>query len=161
MILFWIVAGVVVIFGFVIAFGAPYVPTMRRQTDAALDLLDLKPGQTLLELGSGDGRVARRAAERGLRVIGYELNPFLVIWARIANYRYRKQVKIIWGDYWRFDWPHADGVFVFLIDHFMEKLDKKIIQQYKNQPVKLVSFAFRIPHKEPVEVKRGVFLYKY
>lgn len=161
MIVFWVVGGVVIFFGFVIAFGAPYVPTMRRQVDAALDLLDLKPDQTLLELGSGDGRVARRAAERGLKVVGYELNPILVIWSRIATFRYRDQVKIIWGDYWQTTWPPTDGIFVFLIDHFMEKLDKKIIQEYKVKPTKLVSFAFKIPGKVPIKAKQGVFLYRY
>ena len=42
---------------FVVAFGPPYVPTLTRNMEAGLDLLDLKPGQTMLELGSGDGEV--------------------------------------------------------------------------------------------------------
>jgi hypothetical protein len=46
---------VVMFFGFVILFGAPYLPTLKPQTNAALDLLDLKPGQTLLELGLWPG----------------------------------------------------------------------------------------------------------
>jgi len=43
----------------------------------------------------------------------------------------------------------------------MEKLDKKIIQNYPEQKVKLTSFAFKIPDKEIVEEKNGVYLYNY
>ncbi len=37
-------------FGFVVAFGAPYLPTLGKQQQQALELLGLKPGQTMLEL---------------------------------------------------------------------------------------------------------------
>ncbi len=148
------------LFGFVVAFGAPYLPTLSRQTETALDMLDLRPGQTLLELGSGDGRVLKAAAKRGLRVIGYELNPILVAVSRIATWRYRQKVQIIWGDYWRSDWPQADGIFVFLLDRYMTKLDKKITRSYK-RPIRLVSFAFKIPGKKETASNNGLFLYKY
>lgn len=151
----------VLIFGFVVVFGAPYLPTMKKHTDDALDMLDLKPGQTLLELGSGDGRVARRAAERGLRVVGYELNPVLVVIAKLTTWRYRSQVRIHWASFWQADWPPTDGIFIFLIARFMKRLDKKIIQQYKNRPIRLVSYAFEIPGKRPVQTKQGMNLYTY
>ncbi len=79
MILFLVFFGVVLCFGLVLLVGAPYLPTQRRQVDAAIKLLDLKPGAVVYELGSGDGRVARRLATHGYRVIGYELNPLLYI----------------------------------------------------------------------------------
>lgn len=160
--LFLTIGGLVVIlFGLVVVRGAPYLPTLRRHTDDALDLLDLKPGQTILELGCGDGRVARRAAERGLNVIGYELNPLLVIVAQIHTWRYRKQVKIIWGDFWQSKWPPADGIFVFLLEKYMKKLDKKIIQTYQGQPIKVASFVYELPGKKPYKAKDGVLLYHY
>jgi SAM-dependent methyltransferase len=160
-IIFWIVGAVVLLFGFVVWFGAPYLPTLRAQTDEALDLLSLKEGQTLLELGCGDGRVMRAAAARGLKVIGYELNPILVAVAWLVTLRYRRQVRVVWGNYWHGTLPTADGVFVFLLDKYMGKLDKKITQEQAGHPVKLVSFAFQIPDKEPVRTSKGLFLYEY
>ncbi len=155
-----IAAGLVVLlFGFVVAFGAPYLPTLKRQTESALDLLDLKKGQTLLELGSGDGRVLKAAARRGLNVTGYELNPILVLISIISTWKYRKNVHITWGNYWHHQWPKTDGIFVFLLDKYMAKLDKKIIQQQLN--TKLVSFAFKVPGKKAVKETDGLFLYKY
>lgn len=160
-VLLFIVAGVVLVFGFVVFFGAPYLPSMKRQIQASLDLLNLREGQTLLEIGCGDGRVMRAGAERGLRVIGYELNPILVIFARIHTWKYRKQVQVRWGNFWQANWPETDGIYVFLLDKYMKKLDKVIIQTYGGRPVKLVSFAFRIPGKKVTKELNGVYLYTY
>ncbi len=159
--LFGVFVVVLLMFGFVILFGAPYLPTLKKQTDDALDLLDLKPGQTLLELGSGDGRVMLAAAKRGLHVVGYELNPLLCIVSMFVTIRYRKQITVVWGDFWKKQWPAADGIFVFLLDKYMEKLNNKIIQEQKGKKVKLVSFAFTIKDKKPTKTKKGLYLYQY
>lgn len=159
-ILLIIVGIIVIVFGVVILVGPPYLPTLSKQINTALDLMDLKPGQTLLELGAGDGRVMKAAAERGLNVVGIEINPFLVIIARIRCWRYRKQVSIIWDDMWKAHWPQADGIFTFMIQRQMERLDKKIVAWHE-KPVMLASFAFHIPHKAPTSKYNGIFLYKY
>jgi len=151
---------VFIIFNFVIAFGAPFLPTLKKQVKPAMKLLDLKPGSTLLELGSGDGRVLLAAAQQGINAVGYELNPLLVIYSRLKTFKYRKHVKIYWGNYWRETWPPTDGIFVFLLQPYMEKLNKKIMQTYKD-PVKLVSFAFAIPDRKIDKKNNGLYLYKY
>jgi len=158
-----IVGSLIILVGFVVAFGAPYLPTLKKQTTEALDLLDLKKGQTLLELGCGDGRVAKAAAQRGWQVIGYELSPVLVVIAKLNTYKYRGQVQIRWGNFWRHDWPQSDGIFVFLLDKYMKKLDKKIIQQRVQQGtrIRLVSFTFKIPDKKIAGKKEGLLLYEY
>lgn len=146
-------------FGVVVLFGAPYLPTMRTQQDEALDLLGLKPGQILLELGSGDGRLMRRAASMGIRCIGYELNPILVIVSRLVCWRYRKLVDIRLANFWTVELPKVDGVYVFLLDRYMNKLDKKIAQDLA--PTKLVSFAFKVPNRRIDNQVGGLYLYKY
>lgn len=156
-----IVSGIILIFGAVLFFGPPFVPTLSKQMTTALDLLDLKPGQTLIELGSGDGRVAQAAAERGLKVVGYELNPFLVIISRIRCRKYGKQVKIVWDDLWKAAWPEADGVFTFMLQRQMQRLDQRIEHWRHNRPVRLASFAFYIPDRAPASKYNGIFLYEY
>lgn len=152
--------GLVLLFGGVVAFGAPYLPTLKKQVEPALDLLNLQSGQTLLELGCGDGRILKAAAIRGIRGVGYELNPLLAVFARLNTWRYRKSIRIIWGNYWLARWPPAEGIFVFLLNPYMQKLDKKIIQDCP-KPVKLVSFAFKIPNKQVSKEKQGLYLYRY
>lgn len=150
----------VALFGFVLAFGAPYLPTRRKEAEAALNLLGLKKGQTLYDLGCGDGRVLKLAAEQGLQGVGYELNPLLVLAAKIHTYKYRRQIKIVWGNFWKADVSQADGVFVFLIERFMRKLDRKL-QRDIRKPVRVVSFAFKIPDRNIEKTKDGMYLYKY
>lgn len=160
---FLIIFIIVLCYVFVIFFGAPYLPTLSPQVEASLDLIDLKPGQTLLELGSGDGRVLLAGARAGLKVIGYELNPLLVFYSRLRTWRYRGQVTVVWGNYWRHRLPECDGIFVFLLDRYMPRLDKKITQELRGD-VKLVSFAFKVPGRSVSAVSesvKGLFLYKY
>ncbi len=151
---------IVLLFGFVLLFGAPYLPTRRRQAQAALDLLELKKGQTLYELGCGDGRVLRQAAQRGLYAVGYELNPILVIAARCHTWRYHKRVKVVWGNFWYADLKKADGVFVFLLDRFMARLDQKLAEEI-DKPIRVVSYAFKIPNRTHKVEREGMFLYEY
>lgn len=158
--LFGTAALLIASFGFVLLRGAPYLPTLTKQVTTALDMVDLKPGQTLLELGCGDGKVLIAAAERGWNVVGYELNPLLAFVAWFRTRKYRKHVRVVCGDFWNQKWPPAEGIFVFLLDSFMPKLDTKITQ-YKHKPVKLVSFAFQIPDRKPAAEKDGLFLYTY
>lgn len=150
----------VVCFGFVLLFGAPYLPTLRPQVEVALELANLKPGQTLLELGCGDGKVLIAAAQTGLHAVGYELNPLLAFLAWTRTRRFKGRVTVVWGNFWTKDWPLADGIFTFLHPRFMQKLDKKIVQSAR-QNVKLVSFAFAVPGREPTAHKKGVLLYEY
>jgi hypothetical protein len=146
---------------FVIIFGAPYVPTLASTRRAALDLLDLKPGQTLYELGSGDGSLIKEAAARGLNVVGYELNPLLVLISKVRTRRYKKQVKIVWSNFWKADFSNADGIFVFQMDRSMKKLEAKIKTEAKGRGIKVASHAFKIPGKVPAKKSGAVLLYVY
>ncbi len=156
-----ILIALILCFGFVILFGAPYLPTLSPQVTTALDLAHLKPGEHLLELGCGDGRVLIAAANRGLRATGYEINPLLALVAWIRTRRHKGQVQVVWGNFWTTRLPPAQGIFVFLLPKYMEKLDKKIVQEYTGKNVNLVSFAFEIPSRTPAETRKGVFLYRY
>jgi SAM-dependent methyltransferase len=147
-------------FAGVLFFGAPYVPTLKPQVKAALELAGLKKGQTMLELGCGDGKMLVAAARQGINTVGYELNPFLAAAAWLRTRRYRRQVRIIWGDFWRAEWPPAEAAFTFLLPKYMAKLDQKLAN-YGHRPVRLVSFAFEVPGKRPDKEKNGVYLYIY
>lgn len=152
-------------FGFVVLFGAPYLPTLKRQAHSAVSLANLKPGQVLLELGCGDGKVMIAAAQQGIVVVGYELNPILVLVCKMRTWRYRKLVRVVWGNFFAASWPPADAIFVFLHPRYMQRLDAKIIEYKTTLPaktkLKLISFAFAVPGKKSVADRDGVLLYEY
>jgi SAM-dependent methyltransferase len=156
-ILFIVMVIVLACFAGVLLKGAPYLPTLKTQGNTALDLLDLRPGQTLLELGSGDGTVLKLAAQRGIRSVGIELNPILVIVSKIRLRKYGSLVEVRWGNFWKKPWPKADGVFVFLLDKYMLRLDAHMSQYGAN----LASIAFAVPGKKPTKTMNGVLLYDY
>lgn len=158
---FYILSALVLAFGLVVFVGAPYLPTLQPTVAEALKLAGLKPGQTLLELGSGDGRMLLAAAKQGSRAVGYELNPLLVLWSKAITWRYRHLVQVRWGNYWLAKWPETEVIYVFLLQKYMKKLDNKIVQTYPGQKVKLVSLAFTIPGKKPTKQTSSLYLYQY
>jgi SAM-dependent methyltransferase len=52
---------------------------------AALDLLDPKPGERILDVGCGDGALSLKIIERGAEVVGVDSSPELVEVARAAG----------------------------------------------------------------------------
>ena len=153
--------GLLFMFGFVVAFGAPYVPTLKRQQKNALSMLKLKPGQIFYDLGCGDGRLLKAAADTGLRAVGYEINPLLALVAWLRTRCYGRRVKVVCGNFWKADISGADAVFVFLIDHHMARLDKFLTGQFKNKFVKVVSFGFQVPKRKPTQTRGALYLYNY
>lgn len=161
MLIVWIIIVILVAsFGGVIIFGAPYVPTMKAQTEQALDLSGLRRGQSLIELGSGDGRVALAAARRGYQVVGYELNPILVLVSLVVTWRYRDLVSIRWANFLKADWPEARAVFIFGLDKLMPKIDRKLSREAQ-KPVRLVSYAFKVPGRQQSETSGALLAYDY
>lgn len=161
MIILGILLGLLIVcFTVVVFFGAPYLPTLTPQVAAALELAELKKGQTLLELGCGDGKVLLAAAKQGINSVGYELNPVLAAVAYLRTRRYRKQVRVVCGNFWQKEWPPAAAIFVFLLPKYMTRLDKKCMQ-YTSKPVKLISFAFTIADKPINQEKANVYRYDY
>jgi len=161
---FWVIWAVAILlilaYGFVLLFGAPYFPSLKPHIKAALDLLDLKDGQVVYDLGCGDGRFLKAAAKRGFKTIGYELNPFMFAYSWITTRRYGRRVKVRWGNFWKADISKADAVFVFLLDKYMPQLDAKLQAEGK-KGLKLASHTFKIPGKKITKQTYGVFLYKY
>lgn len=139
--------------------GAPYVPTLKKSSDDLLDMADLPKGSSIIDLGSGDGAFALHAARRGYTVIGYEINPILVLVARLRTWKYRKHVTIYLRDFWRITIPEADAVYVFLIDRYMQKLETKLQEDIK-KPTIVVSHVFKLPNLKPVKENQNTYMYK-
>jgi SAM-dependent methyltransferase len=63
----------------------PFVPTPPEVVDRMLELAEVKRGDVVYDLGSGDGRIIIRAAKRyGARGVGFEIDPDLVALSRAA-----------------------------------------------------------------------------
>jgi hypothetical protein len=151
---------IVLPFGIGAVLGAPYVPILHRDSERILKLSGLKPGQTLVDLGSGDGRLMRAAAAQGIRCIGYEINPYLVWISRLVCWRYRKLVTIHTANIWHTKIPRADVIYIFGLDRYMENLEQKFTAEL-SRPTKVISYIFRLPSKAPVHQTHNTYTYEF
>lgn len=97
---------------------APYVPTPLPVVDRMLELAAVGAGDMLYDLGSGDGRIVIRAAERfGARARGFELDALLVRESRAAAAvaGVGDRVEIVHGDLFDADLAEATAVTLFLL----------------------------------------------
>lgn len=61
----------------------PFVPTPVEVIDRMLELAEVKKGDVVYDLGSGDGRIVIRAAQKfGVRAVGIEMDGLLLAKAR-------------------------------------------------------------------------------
>lgn len=149
--------------------GAPFVPTHRERIARALQLVNLKPGQKIADLGAGDGRILIACAKKGAEATGFEINPFLV-WQ--ANSKIKKEgvaspalprssgsAVCQWKNFWGQDLSSFDIVFIYGFGHIMKGLEKKLQKELKTG-AKAVCFIFPFPNWQPATKENGIYLYQ-
>jgi len=163
MLVLGIVAFIILVFGFVVFRGAPYVPTKRGELRDMFDqAYPLGAHDTLIDIGSGDGVVLREAARRGARALGYELNPILVAlswW--LSRGDARVQVKL--ADFWRVELPkEATVVYTFGESRDIAKMMRKVAGEADRlrKPLIFISYGFAVPDKTPLKRHGAYYIYK-
>jgi predicted O-methyltransferase YrrM len=102
-----------------------FVPTPPEAVETLLDLVAPKPGELLVDLGCGDGRIVVAAAERyGCRGLGYDIDPQRVEEARerIAAAGLADRVRVEQRDLFTVDLSGADIVTLYLLPQLNAKL---------------------------------------
>lgn len=147
--------------------GAIYFPTSPRSVREMLALADPKPGDRVVDLGSGDGRILIAFAERGASAVGYEINPVLVWRSRgaIARAGFGDEGKngggsavVHWESFWNADLSQFDTVIVYGIPYIMRGLQRKLEREL-HPGAKIISNAFQFPGWTPVATEQKIFLY--
>jgi len=96
----------------------PYVTTPQSVVDAMLDVARIGPTDTLLDLGSGDGRIVITAARRfGIRATGIEIDPRLAERARAnaAAAGVADKVRFVEQDLFATDLSAASVITMYLL----------------------------------------------
>ena len=114
-------------------FGAPWVPTRKREVDRFLKLAEIKPGDLVYDLGSGDGRLVIAAAEKcQAKAIGLEISPFPYFLSKLKIFlRKTKNCQIKYKNLFKENLSPADVVFIFLLPRPYARLKKKLEQELK------------------------------
>jgi len=142
--------------------GAIYYPTTDSAVTQILKLSQAGSKDTLIDLGSGDGRILIAAARLGAVAIGYEINPFLV-WQsrrRIHQAKLDKLATVRWKSFWQADFSQATIVTVYLLPHLMNRL-QRLLEKEVNHSIRLVANNYPFPQLTPVKHYRQIYLYYF
>lgn len=160
----WLLAGVVLLFGFVVFRGAPYVPTHKKEIKGAFEeLYPLGKNDVLVDVGSGDGVVLRVASTYGAQAVGYELNPALVFIAQFLS-RGDSNVSVRLADFWLTQLPdNTTVVYAFAVSRDIPKMTAKLQNEATRigRPLHLITYGSNIADRTPVKVVRAHFLYTF
>lgn len=112
----------------------PYVPTPMPVVRQMLELAGVGAGDTVYDLGSGDGRIVVTAAkEYGAHGVGVEIDPELVKEAR-ENARTEavdERVRFIQGDLFETDLSGATAVTMYLLHSVNLRLRHRLLDQLR------------------------------
>lgn len=134
-----------------------------------LDMAHVHAGDTVYDLGSGDGRVLITAVQKfGARAVGIEIDPDLCekAKARIKSMGLDDRITIVHGSVLRTDLRPADVVTMYFLTLSNEKLRPNL---EKLRPgTRVVSFQFPIRGWKPLEaqivnvanVERTIYVYQ-
>jgi SAM-dependent methyltransferase len=148
---------------------APYVVSPQEIVDRMLELADLKPNETLYDLGSGDGRILLTAAQKyHAKAVGIEISETLVKSSneRIMHLGLQNLVSVVHGDIRNVDLGPADVVTMYLMTNTNELLRPNLERDLK-PGARVISHQYAIPGWKPKYVEkvepysRGHVIYVY
>lgn len=146
----------------------PFVPTPRPIVRRMLSLADTKPGERLIDLGAGDGRIVITAAsEFGARALGVELHPERYAIIRNSAAALKPNLHAIRQNLFDTDLSNADVVTMYLLPSVNVALRKKLEREL-HSGARVVSHDFSIPDWTPTraEILQGpmglhtIYVYK-
>ena len=135
-------------------FLAPFVATPTPVVRQMLILADLKPGEILYDLGSGDGRAVIMAAKDfGAKSVGVELRDDLAKRAlsSIQKLDLNEKTQIIQKDIFTVNLSSANVVFLYLTTSANEKIKPKLEAELK-PGTRVVSHDYEILGWKPQKV---------
>ena len=124
----------------------PFVPTPIEVVDKMLELAEVKKGDVVYDLGSGDGRIVIRAAKKfGARAVGIEMDRLLLAKARqdakaagvshLVEFRAEDAMKV--------DLSKATVVTLYMLPWFNEAM-KPSFKKYLKRGARIVAHDFGI-----------------
>ncbi|KAG7488562.1 hypothetical protein MATL_G00035880 [Megalops atlanticus] len=115
------------------------------QVENVLKVLQQRTG-TLVDIGSGDGRIVIAAAKQGFRAVGFELNPWLVWYSRYRAWRegVHHETSFYISDLWKVSFSQYTNVVIFGVPQMMAQLEEKL-QGDLQSTAKVVACRFPFP----------------
>lgn len=133
-----------------------YYPTPPETVAEMLRLANIKKGDVLYDLGSGDGRIPIAAAKQfGIRTVGIEIDSKLITEAEsnARNAGVAELVRFRNEDMFRIDVSEANIVTLYLSDKLNVLLRPKLLRELRPGS-RIISHDFRMGGWEPEQTVR-------
>ena len=128
----------------------PYVSTPRMVVDKMLDMAEVGPGDYVIDLGSGDGRIVITAAQRGAYGHGIDLDPERISEARSNARRSNVSDKVMFvqEDIFKTDFSRANVITMYLLRSVNLKLRSRLLEELE-PGTRVVSHDFNMGEWKP------------
>jgi SAM-dependent methyltransferase len=136
---------------------APNVRSPQHAVDRMLEIARLKPGETLYDLGCGEGQILITAAQRyKVKAVGIEISRDLAETAseKVRKAKLQSQVTIVHGDFMQTDLSKADVVTLYLAPLANESL-RPNLERYLRPHTRVVSYDYPIPEWKPIDTSES------
>ena len=137
---------------------APSVGAPEHAVDKILEMANLKPGETLYDLGCGDGRILIAAAKKyNVKAVGIEISGSQAETAseKVKKAGLQNQVKVIHGNFMHTDLSPANVVTLYLATTANDTL-RPNLERYLRPNTRVVSYDYPIPGWKPMDVAESV-----
>ncbi|CAG0884756.1 unnamed protein product [Darwinula stevensoni] len=133
----------------------PFVPATNSQVRNVLLALQHYPkNSSVVDLGSGDGRLVIEAAKKGYKATGIELNPWLVLYSQFLALKHgisKSHCHFKKGDLWKSNIGLYDAVIIFGVEEMMPQLEKKLVEELRNDG-SVIACRFPLPNSVPLKI---------
>lgn len=143
----------------------PYVPSPNPVVEGMLKLAGVKSGDTVYDLGCGDGRIVITAAKTyGAKGVGVDINPERIEEARAnaKSARVEDKVKFEENDLFKANIANATVVTLYLLPDVNVRLKPKLLKELK-PGTRIVSHSFDMgdwkPEKDELIEGRHIYLW--
>jgi ubiquinone/menaquinone biosynthesis C-methylase UbiE len=134
---------------------APFYPTPEVVVEKMLALGELKPGEKMFDLGSGDGRIVIMAAQKfHADATGVELDKTLARQsaAKIRKLGLENSARIVTGDLLKQDYGSADLITVYLLPLSNDKV-QPLLDRTLKKGARVVAHDFEFRGWSPAKTE--------
>ena len=138
---------------------APWVPTFKKDLWRINKILDLKKGESFIEIWSWTSWVSLFLAKNNLdsKITGIEYSPFFYLISKIRIYlSWLKNIKIIYWNALKIDLCKYDAIYIFWLPDSITNKIFPIISKNNNKNFRFVSYCFQMKNNYFKEKKYKV-----
>ncbi len=139
----------------------PYFQTTRYRVATMVELAEIRPGDTVADLGAGDGRILIAFAQAGAIAHGYELDSDLLLLAKenIEKAAVTDRVFLHQSNFWSEHLSTFSVISIYGMPDVMDALQEKLSNEL-TPGTRVLSNYYAIPGWKEEEKRDSIYKYK-